>query len=52
MKENEFATRVSPFTRSLKSMQDSVNAMAPCGGGDGPECVCIALLFSFPKFDP
>lgn len=44
MEQNEFATRVSKFTRFLKDMQARVALMRPTGGGDAPECVCSQPL--------
>jgi len=41
--DSTYATKVFPFTPSIKKMQENINTMAAQGGGDGPESVACAL---------
>lgn len=41
--DHTYATKVFPFTESIKEMQSNVQTMSAQGGGDGPESVACAL---------
>jgi len=41
--DSTYATKVFPFTPSIKEMQQNINTMSAQGGGDGPESVACAL---------
>jgi hypothetical protein len=40
----EYCTKVYPFTRDIAQMQKNVNAQSPMGGGDIPEAVTAAMF--------
>jgi len=41
--KEEYTTRLSPFTESLRKMKEYVDSMKAGGGNDGPESVACAL---------
>jgi hypothetical protein len=41
--DNTYITKVFDFTKSIQTLQQSINTMQAFGGGDYPESVCCAL---------